>query len=88
MSVESLTGLISGGIGAVAVLGIWLALMVSGKLHSDDEFQREIKRGDLAEAARLEMQRAYQEANARAETAVHALEILSEAIHRPRDDKA
>ena len=80
MSIESLTALISGGVGAVTVLGIWLTLMITGKLHSDDEFQREAKALDKEKEAHEETRKALAEAAARADAAVRASELIASAF--------
>jgi hypothetical protein len=87
MSVESLSGLITGGIGAVAVLGIFFALLLTGKLHTDQEMERADDSYDrLAAALDLE-KRAHEQtrqaltaAAARADAAVRASELIAGAL--------
>lgn len=80
MSIESLTGLITGGIGAVAVMAIFLALILSGRLHTDDEFQREVKAREKEQEAHSETRKALVEASGRADAAVRAAEMVAEAF--------
>jgi len=80
VSVESLVSLISGGSGALTVVVIWLTLILSGKMHTDTEFDREVARGDKLEEALKEKDRALEAAIARADTAVHASSLIAEAL--------
>jgi hypothetical protein len=76
---------------SAAVALYFVALFVTGKIHSDAEFCREVKRCELSEAARGEMQKALDAANARADAAVRALALLADAIGGPaerRSDRA
>ena len=87
MNVESLTGLISGSIGAITVLGIVLTLILSGKLHTDSEMRRAdetIERMtralDKSEEALAETRRALTEASARADAAIRSSEVIAGAL--------
>ena len=86
MSVESLTSLLTGGISAVAVLGIFLALILADKLHTDAEFKREMEALDREKMAHAETRKALAEAAARADAAVRATEIIARALSRPAQD--
>ena len=87
MSADSLVGLISGGAGAVTVFGIWMSLLVSGKLHTDAEMTRADQLSELRlealrteQAAHAETRRALAEAAARADAAVRASEMIADAF--------
>lgn len=80
MSFESLVGLISGSGGALGVILVWLTLILAGKEHTNSEFERERERGDKLEEANEELQRALTAANARAEAAVRATEVIADAF--------
>jgi hypothetical protein len=80
MSIESIAGLIGGGTGSVAVLVIFLVLMLSDKLHTDGEFEREVKRGDLERDAHAETRKALTAANERADAAVRAASLIADAM--------
>ena len=82
MSVESLTSLLTGGVSAMAVMAIFLALILSGKLHTDSEFGREAAALDREKLAHDETRRALAEASARADAAVRAAELMADAFSR------
>lgn len=64
----------------MGVLGIWLTLMVSGKLHSDDEFQRESAALEREKIAHDETRRALAAASERADAAVRASSLIADAF--------
>lgn len=66
------------------VAGIVLALFIMGWVHSDREFGREVSRGDRLEAALKEKDKALEEANARADAAVRASELIADAFTEAR----
>jgi hypothetical protein len=75
--------IINGSAGAATVLLAWLGTLLIDKMHTDAEFQREVKRRELVEAANLEKDKTIAEANARADAAVNALERMADAIASP-----
>lgn len=85
---SSLLGLVTGSAGALVVLALVAFAFYSGKLHSDSEFQREVtreaKRADTLEAAMAEKDKALAEANARADAAVRASELIADAFTEAR----
>lgn len=81
---SSVLALIQGGAGALVVLALVAYSFYAGKLHSDREFQREVKRGDTLEAASTEKDKAIQEAAARADAAVRASELIADAFTEAR----
>jgi hypothetical protein len=80
MSLDAITSLITGSIGGAAVLGIWLLLLLTGKMHTDAEFQREVQRGDRYEEALAESRKAVTAADERADASVRAAELIAEAL--------
>jgi hypothetical protein len=87
VSAESLLQLLTGGAGAVAVLGIFLGLIVAGKLHTDEEMKRADQLAELRsealkteQAAHAETRRALADAAARADAAVRASEMIADAF--------
>ena len=87
MSADSLTSLITGSIGAVGVLAIFLALILTGRLHTDAEMRRadetidrQAKALDKTEEALAETRRALAEASARADAAVRSSEVIAGAL--------
>lgn len=81
---SSLLGLIQGSLGALVILALIAFAFYAGKLHSDSEYQREVKRGDTLEAANAEKDKAIQEAAARADAAVRASELIADAFTEAR----
>lgn len=81
---SSLLNLITGTAGALVVLALVAWAFYSGHLHSDREFQREVKRGDTLEAAAAEKDKAITEAAARADAAVRASELIAGAFTEAR----
>lgn len=80
MSVESLAGLLEGGVGAIAVMGIVLSLMLTGKLHTDAEFDRLEAALDREKSAHDETRRALTIASERADAAVQASQLVASAF--------
>ena len=80
MNIESLTSLITGGLGAVAVMAIFLTLILAGKLHTEPEFQRLETALDQEQAAHDETRRALTAASERADAAVQASELVVRAF--------
>ncbi len=80
MSAEGWVSLITGGAGAVTVLVTWLLCLLSGKIHTDSEFDREVQRGDLLQRALNEKDEALKAANERATAAVRASELIADAF--------
>jgi hypothetical protein len=92
MSVTSILSLITGGIGAIAVLGIVLTLIIGDNLHTDGEFKRLVEANAKKDEALEEAKRAIEAANARADAAVQAAEVIANALagggqRRPRVQK-
>jgi hypothetical protein len=81
---SSLLALIQGSTGALVVLALVAYFFSIGKLHSDREFQREVKRGDTLEAAVAEKDKALEAAAARADAAVRASELIADAFTEAR----
>jgi hypothetical protein len=84
VSVESLTSLLTGGVSAMAVMAIFLTLILTGKLHTDGEFDREATALDREKAAHEETRKALAEASARADAAVRASEMIAGAFAAAR----
>ena len=82
MSVESLTSLLTGGISAMAVMGIFLTLLLTGHLHTRGEFDREAAALDREKLAHDETRKALAEASKRADAAVRAAEVMADAFSR------
>ena len=80
MSVESLASLIGGGTGALAVMAIFLTLILSGKLHTDGEFDRLNQALKDEKEAHKETIRALTAANDRAGAAVQAASLIGESL--------
>jgi hypothetical protein len=80
VSADSLVSLITGGLGALGVMGIWLALMVGGRIHTDSEFQREAQALEREKAAHDETRRALAAAAERADTSVRAASLIADAL--------
>lgn len=85
MSVESLTSLLTGGISAIAVMAIFLTLILTGRLHTESEFERAIGALDKEKTAHEETRRALTEAGARADAAVRASEMIAAAFAAAKD---
>lgn len=90
MSADQIIGLVTGVGGALGFAAVFLILFVTGNIHSDAEFKREVARADLEreradrlESAVAERSRALAEANARAEAAVRATEMMANALEPP-----
>jgi Tfp pilus assembly protein PilN len=82
LSVESLTSILTGGVSAMAVMGIFLTLILTGKLHTDGEFQREAAALDREKQGHDQTRQALAEAAARADTAVRAAQMIADAFTR------
>lgn len=80
MSADSIINLISGGTGALGAVVIFLALILASKLHTDQEFQREVNRGDKLEANIAEKDRTIVAMSERADAAVKASEVIANAF--------
>lgn len=80
MSAEGWVSLLTGGVGAVTVLVVVLTLLISGNLHTDGEFKREVARGDRLEKALDDMTKAKEVSDERAGAAVHASALVAEAF--------
>lgn len=83
MDAGSLTSLITGGIGALGVLGIFLALILSDKLHTDGEFRRMAAANARKDETIAELTRAVDAAAERAGAAVRASELIADAFAAP-----
>lgn len=81
---SSILSLVTGGAGALVVLALVSFAFYAAKLHSDAEFQREVRRGDLLQAAVAEKDKALEAANARADAAVRASELIADAFTEAR----
>jgi len=81
---SSVLGLITGSAGALVVLALLAWAFFAGKLHSNDEFQREATRCATLEAAMAEKDKALGAANARADAAVRASELIADAFTEAR----
>lgn len=71
----------------MAVMAIFLTLILTGKLHTDKEFDREASALDREKTAHEETRRALSEASARADAAVRATEIVAGALSHSRGAK-
>lgn len=87
MSLDTITSLITGSIGAIAVLGVFLTLILAGKLatpgemrRADETIDRLTKALDRSEEALGETRRALAEASARADAAVRSSEVIASAF--------
>jgi hypothetical protein len=80
VSVESLTSLLTGGISAMTVMGIFLTLILAGKLHPSGEFDRQSAALDQERQAHGETRKALAEAALRADAAVRASELIAGAM--------
>jgi acyl-ACP thioesterase len=80
VSAETWVSLITGGVGAVTVLAVWLTTILAGKEHTDGEFKREVARGDRLEKALEDMTKAKGVSDERADTAVRATALVAEAF--------
>jgi hypothetical protein len=80
VSVEQLIGIITGSTGVVGVLAIFITLILSGKLHTEGEFDRVAKALELEKEAHAETTRALAAASERADAAVRASELIAEAF--------
>jgi len=80
MSAESLLSLITGGAGALSIMGIWMTLMIMGKLHTDGEVTLLVDALNREKAAHDETKRALAAASDRADAAVRASELVSDAF--------
>ena len=73
------------------VAGIFCALFILGKIHSDSEYKREQslraeekQRADILEQALKEKDKALEAANDRADAAVRASELIADAFTEAR----
>jgi hypothetical protein len=66
------------------VAGVFCCLFILGMVHSDRELKREAHRADTLEAALKEKDAALAEANARADAAVRASELIADAFSDAR----
>lgn len=87
LSIETVTSLITNTVGAVAVLGIFLTLIVSGRLHTDAEVKRledvvdrEATALEREKQAHDETRRALAAASERADAAIRASELVATAL--------
>lgn len=87
MTIDSITSLVTGSIGAIGVLGIFLTLILTGKLHTagemkraDQTIERQARALDKGEEALAETRRALTEASGRADAAVRATEVVARAF--------
>jgi len=87
MTAEQIVSLATGGAGALLIVIIWITLLLNGKLHTDEEFKREVARGDelvkrldLRNQSIEELQKALITANARADSAVRSTEMMADAL--------
>lgn len=80
MTAEQIVSLVTGGATAATVLGLWIALFITGKIHTDSEFQGEVKRGELKDQTIRELRAAIEAANERAVAAVKASELIAGAL--------
>lgn len=80
VSAEGYVSLLTGGVGAVTTLVVFLTLIITGKLHTDGEFDREVARGARLEQALADMTRAKEVSDERADTAVRASSLIVEAF--------
>ena len=80
MSIESLTSLLTGGLGAVAVMAIFLTLILNGKLHTEAEFTRLETALNQEKTAHDETRRALGIASERADAAVQASKLVARAF--------
>lgn len=83
MSAESVASLLTGGVSAMAVMGIFLTLILSGNLHTAAEFDRQSAALDAERLAHAETRKALAEAAARADAAVRASELIASAMTAP-----
>ncbi len=80
MSVESAVSLITGAGGAMGVMVIFLVLILSGKLHTDTDYQRVEKALEYEQQARAETAKALAAAAERANSAIRASELIADAF--------
>lgn len=80
MSVDNLTTLLTGGVSAMTVMVVFLTLILTGKIHTGAEFQREADALDREKQAHAETRRALAEAAARGDAAVRASELIAAAV--------
>jgi hypothetical protein len=80
VNVDSLTSLLTGGISAMAVMAIFLTLILTGKLHTDGEFDRVSGALEQEKQAHTETRKALAEAAQRADAAVRASELIANAM--------
>jgi hypothetical protein len=85
VAAESLTSLLTGGVGAVAVMAIFLTLILAGRLHTDAEFGRAVTALDKEKQAHDETRKALGAAVERADAAVRATEMIVNAFAQARD---
>lgn len=88
MSAEGWASLLTGGVGAVTTLTVFLILIITGKLHTDGEFDREVKRGDQLTEALATMTRAKDAADERAGAAISASALIAEAFTKAAEHRA
>jgi hypothetical protein len=88
VSAEGWVSLLTGGVGAITVLVVVLTLIISGNLHTDGEFEREVKRADRLEKALEDMTRAKEVSDERADTAVRASSLIAEAFTKAAQARA
>jgi hypothetical protein len=87
LSIDQLVGLIGGGTGAVGVLSLWLTMILTGKLHTDGEFDRVLDALNIEKAAHAETRKALDASNARADAAVRASELIADALSGKHGDE-
>lgn len=79
---------VTGSAGALVVLAFVAWGFYTGKLHSDREFGREVKRADTLEQALKEGAQALADATKRADAAVRASELIADAFSEARSRRA
>jgi hypothetical protein len=80
MSADSFVSFLTGGVGAVAVMAVFMTLILAGRLHTDGEFNRLEAALNREKEAHDETRRALTDASARADAAVRASELIARAL--------
>jgi hypothetical protein len=80
VTAEGYVSLITGGVGAVTVLAIFLSLILAGKLHTEGEFNREVRAHDKTRKALEDMTKSFEAASQRVDAAVRVSELVTEAF--------